>query len=70
MPLPAWIIEVIKSSPTATIYLGLAWLGYKSISKIVDSPLAIAVLFSLLGTKAIRADARKTMEILRERGGG
>lgn len=69
MSYPVWLLDLLKSSPWVAIPAGLALLGYKMFHKLMDSPLSIATFFSVAGTKAVRDDARKTVEILCDRDG-
>jgi hypothetical protein len=66
MDIPPWLIDVIRNSSWLLVPLGIIWAILKLINKI-SSPLFIATIISVLGTKAMRDDAYRTVKTLCDR---
>ena len=63
--MPVWLIDLVKSSPWVAVPLGFVWVTYKVFTK-TSPPLFIATVVSVLGTKQMRDDALRTVEVLAE----
>jgi hypothetical protein len=65
--MPAWLTELIGTSPVLAGIGIVAYYVHKIVRGLIDSPLSIAAIFGVLGGKARREDAREMAKILCER---
>ncbi|TWJ20743.1 hypothetical protein [Micromonospora endolithica] len=56
--MPAWLAELLSQlPPAALVTLGVAYLVYRTVRHLLDSPLSIATIFGVLGGSERRKDA-------------
>jgi hypothetical protein len=58
---PSWLIDLLAKSPVLAV---VVYYVYKVISKALDSPMSIATIFGVMGTKNQRRDAQQVLKVL------
>lgn len=66
--MPSWLIDLLGKSPVLAVVGAVVYYAYKVISKALDSPMSIATIFGVMGTKDQRRDAQQVLKVLCKHG--
>lgn len=63
--MPTWLADLLSQlPPAALVTLGVAYLVYRTVRHLLDSPLSIATIFGVLGGQERRKDAIEIVDKL------